>query len=77
MPATASNMKQHFLKTMICAAVAAVLTLGTARAAFVYDDFPQYSGYSFTAANGQEIGNEISVAPGSYYSLTNFSINVV
>ena len=43
----------------------------------IYDDgiFGQLlqNGYSFSTGNGQQIGNEISVAPG-LWSLTNFSI---
>jgi len=65
-------MKQNYFKMLACAAVAAALSLGSVQAAFVYNDFAQYNGNSFTVANGQEIGNEITVNPGSTFSLSSF-----
>ncbi len=59
---------------LTCAAAAAVMSLSSAQAQFVYNDYSQYNSDTFAITNGQEIGNEITVAPGSFFSLTSFSI---
>ena len=62
----------HFPHKIACAAV--FISLGfSAVADTIYDDAANYNGNVFQMANGLEIGNEISIAPG-LWSLTNFAI---
>ena len=60
------------LKVLICGA--ALLTLGfNTHADTIYDTFGVANGNAFSMANGQEIGNQITVGAGAW-SLTNFTI---
>ena len=62
------------MKTFIYAAAAVFIGIVAARSDVIYDSTANYNGNAFSMVNGQEIGNEITVSPGSYWSLTNFSI---
>jgi len=67
-------MKHKLLRATICAASAVVLSLGSVRANVIYDNFANQSGYAFSMANGEEIGNQITIPTGVSWSLTNFSV---
>jgi hypothetical protein len=60
------------LKMLVCGAVVAVLGL-PAVGDVIYDSFGSYNGHAFALADGQEVGNEITI-PNGVYTLTNFAI---
>jgi hypothetical protein len=64
-------MKQKHLKKFVCAGAAAVLTIGSTRAAIIYNDAASYNNNLFAVANGEQIGNEISL---NASSLSSFAI---
>lgn len=64
-------MKRTLLNALICAGATVALGVGSVRADTIYLS-TNYNGNAFTMANGQEVGNQITVTPG--YTLTGFSI---
>ena len=63
----------NYIRNLVCAG-AVVATLGfTVQANTIYDSFANANGNAFSLANGQEVGNEIAISPGTW-SLTNFQI---
>jgi hypothetical protein len=67
-------MNQNYRKSMVFIAAAVVAGGGSASADTIYDDAGGYNGGAFTMSNGQEVGNEITVTPGSAWSLDSFNI---
>jgi len=64
-------MKRKLLQALMCAGAVVVCCLGSARANTIYANTNSFNGNMFTMANGQEVGDEITVPAGS--SLASFA----
>jgi len=64
-----------YLKPALCSTFVGILTTvgASVQADVIYDSYSGYNGSAFTMANGQEIGNQISLSS-STWALTNFAI---
>jgi PEP-CTERM motif len=60
------------LRKLVCAGTLLVLG-GPAWGDVIYDSYGNANGYAFTLANGQEIGNQLTI-PTGVWTLTNFTI---
>jgi len=63
-----------FPKNLVCAMMVVMASGLCSRADDIYDNSGIANGYGFTMANGVQVGNEVSISPGSAWTLTNFTI---
>ena len=76
-PSLVGDMKRTFFKILACGSIlAAVNSINALADTTIYYDgnYATYNGFALQMTNGVEVGNEITVTPGNYWSMDDFQI---